>query len=229
MRPLAENQTAWWFTPRLGGTEPGDDVAAAIPAAVPQSATRTAPDGTQASAPAADLFHGAPVGMAVAETSGRLVETNAAFDAFFGIAGRASGRAFSELVDQADRQAVADLVAAGLNAGGARPAPIEVRPLGPSDRMAELFVTPVQDGASQVVLYLIDISEQKALETKFAQSQKMQAVGQLAGGVAHDFNNLLDRHHRQFRIPADAPSGRAIRRSRRSTKSIRTRCARRHW
>lgn len=143
---------------------------------------------TAAPAAASDLFFlRAPLALALVDQAGRIRAANAAFGRLFGP--EAAGRPLSALV--ADMAGVEGLLETARR-GGEPPAPCDISLSGPSGRSARLYAASLgQGGAADIALCAIDTTEQKQLETQFAESQKLQAVGHLAGGVAHDFNNML--------------------------------------
>src|ERR1700730_14301182 len=148
------------------------------------------------------FFANAPVGSALLDRSGRFEEANRALGELFAIEPKdLIGRKLIDLVNEEDRCGMAAKLA--TTAGGqSEREPIEIRTAGRRESTIVLFVRRIDDGDNGssalgplsdggFTLHFIDVTEQKNLEIQFAQSQKMQAVGQLAGGVAHDFNNLL--------------------------------------
>ncbi|MEQ8194443.1 MAG: PAS domain-containing protein, partial [Rhodospirillales bacterium] len=142
------------------------------------------------------LFDEAPVGIVILDLKGTVTECNKAFLGLLGLHRVAvMGRPFADRLAKEDRHEVAGQLSK-IVMGVTRAAHLEVRMPGAAQKelTTSLYASRIEDGDGEVtglILHFIDTTDQKNLEIQFAQSQKMQAVGQLAGGVAHDFNNLL--------------------------------------
>ena len=147
--------------------------------------------GASAAAHVRSLVSLLPFGMALVDRDGRFLQMNDAF-VRAGQVDPASPPLYpGDLVAREDKAAVADAVR--RFAGGAtHSADMAVRLKRHPDEPVALTIAGARGlGDAAVLLSLKDNQEETRLKREVAQATKMQAVGQLAGGVAHDFNNIL--------------------------------------
>ena len=145
----------------------------------------------------AAIFASALDALVTIDQTGTVVEWNPAAERIFGYCREeAVGREMAGMIvpprlREMHRQGMARVLAGGEGRGLRRLLEMPALRADGTEFPVELFITPIQKEPPLFTGFIRDITGRLRLEEQFRQSQKMEAIGQLAGGVAHDFNNIL--------------------------------------